>query len=156
MDIQPEDSSSIASFQESTDSLTGAAPMHTTTRIWARLGVGRRKSRASCSRAAESFAQESSPAIEKQELPAQRSAVQLWRFLRHWFVMSTFTPSWLPRRAHHPLFGYLAAVLLQGAGIAVTLLLVHLFPAFAFPGLLEVLAIVLVAVNWGAGPGLVA
>ncbi|HEX6478676.1 MAG TPA: ATP-binding protein [Ktedonobacteraceae bacterium] len=83
-------------------------------------------------------------------------AVQLWQFLRHWLAMSTFAPTWLPRRWRYLIFGYFVAILLQVSAVVITLLLIHLFPSFEFAGSLEVLAVVLVAINWGAGPGMLA
>ncbi len=79
-----------------------------------------------------------------------------WQSVHHWFLANTFTPTWLPKRWNHPAIGYIAAVLLQVAAVFFTLLLFQAFPTFAFAGLLEVLAIVLVALSWGAGPSLVA
>lgn len=81
---------------------------------------------------------------------------RFWHFLAHWFVASTFAPSWLPRWLRHPIFGYLLAALLQAAAVSITLLIARIIPSFSFTDLLEVLAIALVALNWGAGPSLFA
>ncbi len=72
--------------------------------------------------------------------------------LHHWFVASTFTPSWLPARLRHPVFGYAIALLLQFLAILSTFYLGQGLQNFVFPGSLEVLAIALVALNWGVGP----
>lgn len=104
----------------------------------------------------ETSEEEVSSHIEKQRLHKYHPAVQLWQFLRHWLAMSTFAPTWLPRRWRYSIFGYFAAIVLQASAVALTLLLIHLFPSFEFAGSLEVLAIVLVALNWGAGPGMLA
>lgn len=87
-------------------------------------------------------------------LPAmKRGFGQRWRL---WFRSNTFTPSWLPERLQHPLFGYLVALLLQAGAILVTLYLDALFRVFLFAGSLEVLAIALVALSWGVGPSVLA
>lgn len=81
---------------------------------------------------------------------------QLWQASYHWFLTHTFTPSWLPKRWRHVTFGYAIAILLQILAISLTVFLVKVFPSFAFTGLLEVLGIALIALNWGAGPSAVA
>lgn len=84
------------------------------------------------------------------------SLKRLWRRGCRWFLAHTFAPLWLPERWRHPVIGYFVAVLLQGATAALVLLITLLFPTFRFPGLLEMLGVALVALNWGAGPSLVA
>ncbi|MGH2507132.1 MAG: DUF4118 domain-containing protein, partial [Ktedonobacteraceae bacterium] len=76
--------------------------------------------------------------------------------VRHWFVASTFTPSWLPERLRHPVFGYLIALLLQTIAVVATFYLDQGLQNFIFPGSLEVLAIALVALSWGVGPSVIA
>jgi len=71
-----------------------------------------------------------------------------------WFLTHTFTPLWLPKQWRHPVVGYVVAILLQLIAIFATLLLLQIFPSFTFTALLEVLAVALVALNWGAGPSL--
>lgn len=87
-------------------------------------------------------------------LPAQkrRSAHRL----RSWFMSSTFVPAWLPERLQHPVYGYLIALLLQAVAVLATVYLDTLLRAFIFTGLLEVLAIALVALSWGVGPSVLA
>ncbi|MEO7022084.1 MAG: ATP-binding protein [Ktedonobacteraceae bacterium] len=75
--------------------------------------------------------------------------------VRHWFVASTFTPAWLPARLHHPVFGYVIALLLQTMAVLATFYLDQGLQNFIFPGSLEVLAIALVALNWGVGPSVI-
>ena len=60
------------------------------------------------------------------------------------------------RYSRHFLAGYLGAVLLSAIAIAATLLLVNLFPNFAYPGTLAILATLMTALLWGAGPSLLA
>lgn len=79
-----------------------------------------------------------------------------WRGLQRWLLGHTFAPSWLSGRWRAPMLGYLVALVLQGIFASVTLLLFQAFPTFAFSGVLEVVAVALIALNWGAGPSLVA
>ncbi len=78
--------------------------------------------------------------------------------LRFWLVNNTFAPSWLPERLQHPLLGYLIAVLLQAIAVLVTYALSAQLEFFtvAFAGLLQTLALALVALSWGVGPSVVA
>ncbi len=76
--------------------------------------------------------------------------------LSYWLQANTFAPRWLPAAWHRPLMGYLVAVFLQLLAISVTLLIFHALPIFALQGSLVILVIVLVALNWGAGPGMLA
>ncbi len=80
----------------------------------------------------------------------------LWQTMRRWLVSNSFAPAWLPDRWRTPLVGYVVAVMLQGVFVTVTLLLLQVFPTFAFSGVLEVVVVAIVALNWGAGPSLVA
>ncbi|HEY7347131.1 MAG TPA: DUF4118 domain-containing protein [Ktedonobacterales bacterium] len=54
------------------------------------------------------------------------------------------------------MIGYLVAIALQAIVATTTLLLLQTFPTFAFSGVLEVLVVAFVALNWGAGPSLIA
>jgi signal transduction histidine kinase/PAS domain-containing protein len=85
-------------------------------------------------------------------LPPER----LIQRLGSWFVSSTFVPSWLPERLQLPVFGYLIAISLQMIAVLVTVYLDALLRVFVFAGLLEVLAIALVALSWGVGPSVLA
>lgn len=83
----------------------------------------------------------------------------LWRFweaLRRWFHTATFVPSWLTEKWRTPVIGYSVACLSQFITVSITLLLMRLFYSFAFPGMLPILAILLVALFWGTGPSLFA
>lgn len=59
-------------------------------------------------------------------------------------------------RWQHPVVGYIAAFLCVAAGIGVILFLHLLVPAFYFPVSSLLLAILLVSLFWGIGPGLLA
>lgn len=95
-----------------------------------------------------------SPGIKDRKSRPRRAGRPIWHVIRSWMRKSTSAPDWLPRRWRPPLFGYGAAVLLSVSAVILTILLLYLFPTFEFAGVLEVLAIVLVALNWGASPGL--
>ena len=79
-----------------------------------------------------------------------------WLAVRRWFQANSFAPSWMPDALGHPGVGYLLAVLLQVVAAALDLLLVQLFPHLVFRSSLLTLAVVLVALTWGAIPGLIA
>ncbi len=87
-------------------------------------------------------------------LPAQKR--RSTHRLRSWFMSSTFAPAWLPEGLQHPVFGYLIALLLQAVAVLATVYLDTLLHVFIFTGLLEVLAIALVALSWGVGPSILA
>lgn len=94
--------------------------------------------------------------ISDPHLPALRP--RLGKRLRSWFLNNTFAPPWLPERLQHPLLGYVIAVLLQTIAVLVTYYLDAQLQVFtiSFAGLLEMLTIALVALNWGVGPSVVA
>lgn len=93
-----------------------------------------------------------------------------WRFVRprargwlawlapavEWFRANTFMPAWLARRGCRPVVGYALAALLPLAAVALDALLVRGISAAVPMGLLEMLAVVLVALSWGAGPSTLA
>lgn len=94
--------------------------------------------------------------ISDPRLPVPRRVLD--KGLRFWFVNNTFAPSWLPERLQHPVLGYIVAVLLQTIAVLVTDYLsahVQVF-AISFAGLLQVLALALVALSWGVGPSVAA
>jgi len=76
--------------------------------------------------------------------------------LHRWFLVNTFAPQWLPSPWQHPVVGYLLGVLLQVCAALGTLLLMRIFPTFAFSGLLEILSIAIIALTFGTGPSLLA
>ena len=89
---------------------------------------------------------------ESQSIPT----VQNWNVLFSWARVYTRISQWLARYSHHFLTGYVGAVFLSGVAIAATLLLVQLIPTFAYPGSLAILATLIIALLWGAGPSLLA
>ncbi len=91
-----------------------------------------------------------------QDQKTPRVARNPSKAIYRWFRANTFHPTWLPKGLRYPISGYLAAVLLQVIAVLATLLLTQLFPTFIYPGALEFLTIILVAVTWGAGPSVIA
>ena len=79
----------------------------------------------------------------------------LWRAVRHWLDANTFVPQWLPPRWRLPGAPYALAALLEVAAALVTLLLLAVFPSYAFPGTIEILVVAMVALSMGGGPSLV-
>jgi signal transduction histidine kinase/PAS domain-containing protein len=76
--------------------------------------------------------------------------------VRRWLVSNSYYPRWFPQRLRHPSAGYLVAAALQMLALLADSWLVHVLPYFEFAAVLNVLAIVLVALTWGAGPSLLA
>ena len=79
-----------------------------------------------------------------------------WKRLILRLRASTFTPEWLPAPWNHPILSYVFAILLPLGSMILALLLRQLFLTFVFPGVLLVIAILVVALLWGTGPGLLA
>jgi signal transduction histidine kinase len=79
-----------------------------------------------------------------------------WRATRHWFVVNTFAPGWLPRPLCHPLVSYLLAVLLPILVTVLDLFLAENYPDLFLQRLPFVLVVVVMALSWGLGPSLVA
>ena len=96
----------------------------------------------------------STPSTGKQGRKPLLLRIVTW--LYHWFQESTFAPQFLSGRWTHPIFGYFAAVVFQLMAVIALIALIHVYPAFRYPAGPLVLAILLVALGWGAGPGIVA
>ena len=88
--------------------------------------------------------------------PLGRRIRDLWYGPLRWIQENTFSPSWLPDPLRHPLIGYLVAALIEGIVASLILLLHFLPPPFVFHGILTLVGVVIVALGWGAGPGLFA
>ena len=82
------------------------------------------------------------------------SRSSFWLGLQHWFLVNTFAPQWLPKPWQHPVVGYIVGIVLQCIATLGTILLMHSFPTFVFSGLLEILCVAIIALNFGAGPSL--
>lgn len=93
------------------------------------------------------------PAGKTNLLTEQHS---LWRMLLLWLKRNTFAPHFLIRPLQHPIVGYMVAILLQCVTVVAIAFLVIIFPAFRFHEALMLLAVLLVALGWGAGPSIVA
>ncbi len=85
---------------------------------------------------------------------AQSAGSSFWLELQRWFLVNTFAPQWLPKPWQHPIIGYLIGIVLQVLAALGTILLMHIFPTFAFSGLLEILCVAIIALNFGTGPSL--
>jgi PAS domain S-box-containing protein len=102
-----------------------------------------------------------SPEIDTQEIPQKAGDIESrsehrWKRLTHSLRATTSTPEWLPAPWNHPISSYVFALLLPLVSIILTLLLKQIFHTFVFPGVLLILAILVVAILWGTGPGLLA
>jgi signal transduction histidine kinase len=99
-----------------------------------------------------------SPDVTPQTAPAAPNGSRRPRRLAawQWVQRNTFVPTWLPMRLHHPAAGYLLAALVQIAVAVINRLLNQYVPTYHYHGVLEVLAVALIAMNWGAGPGVFA
>lgn len=71
-----------------------------------------------------------------------------------WILENTNSPRWLPSSLQNPIYGYFFAFLLQSALLALSFVLVRLFPRFALLEELSLLGIALTALLWGAGPSI--
>ncbi len=79
-----------------------------------------------------------------------------WKRLTHWLRASTFTPEWLPAPWNHPILSYVFAILIPLGSMILALLFRQIFLTFVFPGVLFIMATLVVAILWGTGPGLLA
>lgn len=74
---------------------------------------------------------------------------------RAWLAANTWAPDWLPRWLRHPVASYVAPVLAIALAAALTSGLEHSLTRFSFHGMAGFLAILVTAIVWGAGPGIV-
>lgn len=86
----------------------------------------------------------------------QRRAARIWRRPVGWMLGNTYAPSWLPVRLCHPALGYVAAVLLEGLAVALTLLLRASVMGFGLETVLVLPTVAIAALIWGRGPSLLA
>ncbi|HYL43865.1 MAG TPA: ATP-binding protein [Ktedonobacteraceae bacterium] len=96
------------------------------------------------------------PSSEKTDPHGQAKSRWSWISMHRWFLSHTFAPPFLPERWSHPSVGYLVAVLLQMLVVTVMIVLAHIFPSFRFDGSLFILMVMFIALNWGAGPAVIA
>ncbi len=86
----------------------------------------------------------------------QEASPSGWPVAWPWLQANTFVPTRLPMRLRHPVAGYVMAALVQIAVAVINRLLNQYVPTYHYHGVLEVLAVALIAMNWGAGPGVFA
>lgn len=96
------------------------------------------------------------PSLVDRFLGRLRRARSAFQARTTWLQPTIVAPQWLPARWRHPLIGYLLAFLIAVGAASLTLLLVILFPAFDLEGVLLLVGIVIIALAWGAGPGMLA
>jgi signal transduction histidine kinase len=77
---------------------------------------------------------------------------QIWK----WFTTQTYVPGWLPSILRHRWTSYGVAALAQIVAAVITFQFVSFFPTFAVRGALLLLVLAFVALEFGAGPSLVA
>ena len=102
-----------------------------------------------------------SPEIDTQEIPQKAGDIESrsehrWKRLTHSLRATTRTPEWLHAPWNHRISSYVFALLLPLLSIILTLLLKQIFHTFVFPGVLIIMALLVVAILWGTGPGLLA
>ncbi len=85
-----------------------------------------------------------------------RGIPSAWRAVGRWFRLNTFAPPWLPRPLRRAWLAYFGAITAIVTATLLTMLLHWLMPTFAFAGVLSYLAVLLIALVWGSGPGLCA
>jgi signal transduction histidine kinase len=87
---------------------------------------------------------------------SRAKAVWPWLVVQQWIAANTFDPTWIPRQWQRPAVGYSLAVLAELLAVGAAAGLIQVFPTFAYPGIIPLLAIASVALAWGAGPSLAA
>jgi PAS domain S-box-containing protein len=93
---------------------------------------------------------------QKDVLSLSHLAEKCWGALRCWLQANSLSPRWLPRPLRRPVVGYLAALLVEIVAILGILLLTQWRSEFLYTCLLPILGVMLVALNWGTLPGLLA
>lgn len=81
---------------------------------------------------------------------------QLREDVHDWLLSRTFLPTWPTENGYRTIATYLIAALAPAGAAAIDLALTRAFPALPVLGLLEIFAVVLVALRLGVGPSLVA
>lgn len=76
--------------------------------------------------------------------------------LSRWIAANTLTPPRMMGRWPQPAASYLASALIQVIAVIAAAAILQVFPTFRFPEALPILAVVLIALTWGAGPGILA
>jgi signal transduction histidine kinase/PAS domain-containing protein len=89
--------------------------------------------------------------IKNRQGKSARLPRRVWR----WFAYNSFAPEWFPTRWQHRAYGYLAAIIVQIVAIVLDMLLGAVLPTPPFRSLLPILGVVVVALGWGAAPGIV-
>lgn len=78
-----------------------------------------------------------------------RMTISIQKMMQRHVRLSAQLPQW-----RQPLIGYLLSLVLVGIGLSIGLMEAQLLTTFAFPGLLLLFVVILVALFWGVGPAL--
>ena len=113
-----------------------------------------RKERAEQNGFAHAYAQREDTKSNEYYNTTQPASLQV--SLLRFFSSNAFTPQWFPEVWRHPAIGYLLGIVLEVLGAIGTILIMHIFPTFLFSGLFEILGIAIIALNFGAGPSVLA
>ena len=108
----------------------------------------------SASGSARLIAREGTEGATTSGASSETLAHTAWDGVRRWVAENTFHALWLPEPFRRPLAGYALAVTLAVVASLLTLLLATLSPSFSFFGLLNIFAVAVVALIYGAAPSL--
>jgi signal transduction histidine kinase len=93
------------------------------------------------------------PPTQSWTRDAGERAARLWAAGRAWVADNTLTSQWLPERWQHPALSYVLAAVVQMIALGVVAVVLD---AASFHEALMLLGLLLVALSWGAAPGLFA
>lgn len=94
---------------------------------------------------------------KQRESPFKRTSGELsvgWKKFRFLVRDAAFTPEWLGSPWNHPIAAYLAAFLIPCLTTLLTYAILMWYPTFSISGSLPILGVLIVAIVWGTGPGL--
>ncbi len=80
----------------------------------------------------------------------------LWSLLRRWLKVNASVPRWFPAPLHRPCLAYFLAALFAVLAVSLDMLLMAMVPSFGLSSLVTLMAVVVIALTWGAGPSLTA
>lgn len=87
---------------------------------------------------------------------AREQIAHVWAAGRDWVADNTLTSQWLPERWRYPALSYALAVVVQLMAMGVVVVLLRAAPNSHFHEALLLLGLLMVALSWGAAPGLFA
>lgn len=98
----------------------------------------------------------SGDARERVAPSAGVGSISIWSDIRGWMAENSFPSLLAPAPLRSPIAGYALAVALELVAALLTIILVIASPTFSFFGMLNILVVVIVALSWGAAPGMLA